>query len=129
MATPSQQRRVTPASPLSDRRRLTRPRLRTRPLSGGGLRPRRPFRTDPRRTFNMLVKRTIEKRRARDLKATPQVRKTFPAEEVLRQLAKSVMTRQLHPLVILPSDVILDGECRWRGVMLVQPDHEFDVIV
>ena len=77
----------------------------------------------------MLVKNTIEKRRARDLKANPQVRKTFPAEEVLRQLAKSVMTRQLHPLVILPSNVILDGECRWRGVMLVQPDHEFDVIV
>ncbi|WP_020472422.1 ParB/RepB/Spo0J family partition protein [Zavarzinella formosa] len=74
------------------------------------------------------LKRTVEKRRARDLKARPQVRRTFPAEEILRNLARSVLTRQLHPLIIMPGDIILDGEGRWRGMMLESPDFEFDVI-
>jgi ParB family chromosome partitioning protein len=75
------------------------------------------------------MRRTVEKRRARDLKAKPQVRKSFPAEEVLRQLGRSVIRRQIHPLIILPDNTILDGECRWRGVMLENTDHELDVIV
>jgi hypothetical protein len=77
----------------------------------------------------MLVKRSVEKRRARVLKTRPQVRKTFPPEPELRALARSVMKRQLHPLIILPDDAILDGECRWRGLMLENPEFELDVIV
>ena len=77
----------------------------------------------------MLVKKTVEKRRARVLKTRPQVRKTFPPEAELRSLARSVIKRQLHPFIILPEDVILDGECRWRGLMLENPDFEVDVIV
>lgn len=76
-----------------------------------------------------LVKRSIEKRRARLLNAKPQARKTFPSEAELRLLGRSVIKRQLHPLIILPDDFILDGECRWRGLMLENPDFECDVIV
>ena len=79
--------------------------------------------------MKQLVKRSIEKRRARFLKAKPQARKTFPPEADLRLLGRSVIKRQLHPLIILPDDVILDGECRWRGLMLENPDFECDVIV
>jgi hypothetical protein len=79
--------------------------------------------------MKQLVKRSIEKRRARLLKAKPQARKTFPPEAELRLLGRSVIKRQLHPLIILPDDVILDGECRWRGLMLENPDFECDVIV
>jgi ParB family transcriptional regulator, chromosome partitioning protein len=75
------------------------------------------------------VKRAVEKRRARLLKTRKNVRKTFPPEADLRALARSVMKRQLHPFVILPEDVILDGECRWRGLMLENPEFEVDVIV
>ena len=57
----------------------------------------------------MLVKNTIEKRRARVLKTRPQVRKTFPPEAELRALARSVIKRQLHPFIILQDNVILDG--------------------
>ena len=74
-------------------------------------------------------KKAVEKRLARVLKTRPQVRKTSPAEDVLRSLARSVMKRQIHPLILLPDDVILDGECRWRGMMLESPDFEMDVIV
>ncbi|MHB1426819.1 MAG: ParB/RepB/Spo0J family partition protein [Gemmataceae bacterium] len=76
-----------------------------------------------------LIKKSIEKRRARALKTQPQVRKTFPPEADLRSLARSVMKRQMHPLIILPDDTILDGECRWRGLMLENADFEVDVIV
>src|SRR5439155_26760854 len=76
-----------------------------------------------------LTKRSIEKRRARVLKTRPQVRKMFPPEADLRALARSVMKRQLHPFIVLPQDIILDGECRWRGLMLENPDFEVDVIV
>jgi ParB family chromosome partitioning protein len=76
-----------------------------------------------------LVKKSVEKRRARVLKTRPQVRKTFPPEAELRALARSVMKRQLHPLIILPDDLILDGECRWRGLMLENPEFEVDVLV
>jgi len=76
-----------------------------------------------------LVKKSVEKRRARVLKTRPQVRKTFPPDAELRALARSVMKRQLHPLIILPDDLILDGECRWRGLMLENPEFEVDVIV
>jgi ParB family transcriptional regulator, chromosome partitioning protein len=77
----------------------------------------------------MLVKRSVEKRRARVLETRSQVRKTFPPEAELRALARSVMKRQLHPLIILLDDTILDGECRWRGLMLENPEFELDVIV
>src|SRR6516164_8204302 len=76
-----------------------------------------------------LLKKSVEKRRARVLKTRPQVRKTFPPEAELRSLARSVMKRQLHPLIILPDDNILDGECRQRGLMLENPDYEVDVVV
>jgi ParB family chromosome partitioning protein len=76
-----------------------------------------------------LVKRSVEKRRARVLKTRPQVRKTFPSEAELRSLARSVMKRQLHPLIILPDNTILDGECRQRGLMLENSEFELDVIV
>jgi ParB family chromosome partitioning protein len=76
-----------------------------------------------------LVKRSVEKRRARVLKTRPQVRKTFPPEAELRSLARSVRKRQIHPCIILPDDTILDGECRWRGLMLEDPEFELDVIV
>ncbi len=76
-----------------------------------------------------LVKKAVEKRRTRILKTRPQVRKSFPPEADLRSLARSVMKRQLHPIIILPDDTILDGECRWRGLMLENPDFEVDVIV
>jgi hypothetical protein len=76
-----------------------------------------------------LVNKAVEKRRARVLKTRPQVRKTFPPEPELRSLARSVMKRQIHPLIILPEDTILDGECRWRGLMLENPEFEVDVIV
>ncbi len=76
-----------------------------------------------------LVKKSIEKRRARILKTRPQVRKSFPPEADLRSLARSVMKRQLHPFIIFADDTILDGECRWRGLMLENPDFEVDVIV
>jgi ParB family chromosome partitioning protein len=76
-----------------------------------------------------LVKKLVEKRRVRVLKTRPQVRKTFPPEADLRSLARSVMKRQMHPLIILADDTILDGECRWRGLMLENPDFEVDVIV
>ena len=76
-----------------------------------------------------LVNSAVEKRRTRLLKARANVRKTFPPEAELRALARSVMKRQLHPLIILPADFILDGECRWRGLMLENPDFEVDVIV
>ncbi|OWK42102.1 Chromosome (plasmid) partitioning protein ParB / Stage 0 sporulation protein J [Fimbriiglobus ruber] len=56
------------------------------------------------------------------------MRKTFPAEETLRALARSVMKRQMHPLIILTSDYLIDGECRFRGMMLENPEFEFDVI-
>jgi hypothetical protein len=77
----------------------------------------------------MLVKNTIEKRRARVLKAGANARKTFPNELELRALARSVMKRQLHPVIILPDNIVLDGECRLRGLMLEDPDFEMDVIV
>jgi hypothetical protein len=76
-----------------------------------------------------LVKKSVEKRRVRVLKTRPQVRKTFPPEAELRSLARSVMKRQVHPLIILLDDTILDGECRYRGLMLENPDFEVDVIV
>jgi len=76
-----------------------------------------------------LVKKSVEKRRARILKTRPQVRKTFPPEADLRSLARSVMKQQMHPLIILPDDTVLDGECRLRGLMLENPDFEADVIV
>jgi len=76
-----------------------------------------------------LVKKSVEKRRARILKTRPQVRKTFPPEADLRSLARSVMKQQMHPLIILPDDTVLDGECRLRGLMLENPDFEVDVIV
>ncbi len=76
-----------------------------------------------------LVKRSVEKRRVRVLKTRPQVRKTFPPEADLRELARSVIKRQVHPLIILADDSILDGECRWRGLMLENPEFEVDVIV
>lgn len=79
--------------------------------------------------MTQLVKRAVEKRRARVLKTRPQVRKSFPPEPELRALARSVMKRQLHPLIILPDDTILDGECRYRGLMLENPEFELDVIV
>jgi len=78
---------------------------------------------------NRLVKNTVEKRRAGLLKTKANIRKTFPSEAELRSLARSVMKRQLHPFIILPGDIILDGECRWRGLMLENPDFEVDVIV
>jgi hypothetical protein len=77
----------------------------------------------------LLARKSVEKRRARVLKTRPQVRKSFPPEAELRALARSVMKRQIHPLIILPDDIILDGECRWRGLMLENPDFELDVIV
>jgi hypothetical protein len=70
----------------------------------------------------------VEKRRAKDLKVRSNVRKTFPPDEELRSLARSVKRRQVHPLILLV-DTILDGECRYRGMMLEDPDFEFDVIV
>jgi hypothetical protein len=73
--------------------------------------------------------KSVEKRRARDLTVRPQVRKAFPPESDLRALARSVMKRQLHPLIILPGNIILDGECRWRGLMMESAEHEVDVIV
>jgi ParB family transcriptional regulator, chromosome partitioning protein len=79
--------------------------------------------------MSQLVRKSVEKRRARLLKARPQVRKTFPPDVELRSLARSVIKRQLHPLIIMPDDTILDGECRWRGLMLENPDFEVDVIV
>jgi hypothetical protein len=77
----------------------------------------------------MLVKRTVEKRRARDLKVRANVRKTFPPEAELRALARSFMRRAIHPLIISVGNVIYDGECRHRGLMLENPDFEADVIV
>lgn len=77
----------------------------------------------------MLIKNTVEKRRARVLKAKPQVRKTFPPEADLLALGHSVMKRQLHPLLIFSDDLILDGELRWRALMLANPEFELDVIV
>lgn len=74
------------------------------------------------------AKRTVEKRRARDLKTRPQVRTVFPPEADLRALGRSYIKRPIHPLIILPDGTILDGECRFRGVMLENPDHEMDVI-
>lgn len=79
--------------------------------------------------MKQLVKRSIEKRRASLLKTKPQARKTFPSEAELRLLGRSVIKRQVHPLIILPNDVVLDGECRLRGLMLENPDFECDVIV
>ena len=79
--------------------------------------------------MKQLLKRTIEKRRARLLKAKSQARKTLPSEAELRLLGRSVIKRQLHPLLIMPDDVILDGHCRWHGLMLENPDFECDVIV
>ncbi len=76
-----------------------------------------------------LVKRSVEKRRARVLRTRPQVRKTFPSEAELRSLARSVMKRQLHPFIIMADDTIIDGECRQRGLMLENPEFEVDVIV
>lgn len=77
----------------------------------------------------MVVKRAVEKRRARDLKVRANARKTFPPEAELRALARSVMKRQIHPLIILPDNTLIDGECRYRGLMLEAPDFEADVIV
>jgi hypothetical protein len=76
-----------------------------------------------------LLKKSVEKRRARVLKTRKQVRNTFPPDPELRSLARSVMKRQLHPLIILSDDTILDGECRWRGLMLENPEFEVDVVV
>jgi hypothetical protein len=76
-----------------------------------------------------LVKSTVEKRRVRKLMTRPQARKTFPPEADLRALARSVMKQQLHPLIILPGDFILDGECRYRGLMMENPEFEVDVII
>jgi hypothetical protein len=75
--------------------------------------------------------RTVEKRKARDLMARTQVRRTFPPEGELGALARSVQRRQIHPLIVLAPapNVILDGECRWRGMMTLDPEFEFDVIV
>lgn len=76
-----------------------------------------------------VTKRAVEKRRANTLKTRPQVRKTFPPEAELRALARSVMKQQIHPLIVLHPDILLDGECRWRGVMLENPEFELDCIV
>ena len=73
--------------------------------------------------------KSVEKRKARDLMARPQVRKTFPPEGELGVLARSVQRRQIHPLIVLAPNVLLDGECRWRGMMALDPEFEFDVIV
>lgn len=78
-------------------------------------------------TTSIATKKSVEKRCARALKVRANVRKTFPPEAELRALGRSVIKRQIHPLIVL-GDIILDGECRWRGVMLEKPDHELDVI-
>jgi len=77
----------------------------------------------------VATKRTVEKRRARNLKVRANVRASFPPEEELRALARSVIKQLIHPLIILRDGTILDGECRWRGLMLENPDFEVDVIV
>jgi len=74
------------------------------------------------------AKKAVEKRRARDLKKRSNVRTSFPCEDDLLRLGRSVIARQIHPLVILTDGSILDGECRHKGVMLIDPDHELDCI-
>ena len=66
---------------------------------------------------SMLMKKSVEKRRARVLKTRPQVRKTFPPEAELRSLARSVIKRQLHP-----SHHPARGHDPRRRVPLARPD-------
>ena len=76
----------------------------------------------------MLVKNNIEKHPVRDLKVRANARKTFPTEEELKALGRSYMKRPIHPLVILRDLTLIDGECRTRGIMLIDPNHPVDCI-
>jgi ParB-like chromosome segregation protein Spo0J len=71
----------------------------------------------------MLVKNTIVKHPARDLKVRANVRKCFSSDEELMALARSYIARPIHPLIILPDKSLADGERRWRGLMMIDPDH------
>ena len=71
----------------------------------------------------MLVKNTIEKHPARDLKVRANVRKVFDSDEESKTLGGSYIRHPIHPLIILPDLSLLDGERRLRGVMLIDPGH------
>jgi ParB family chromosome partitioning protein len=56
-----------------------------------------------------------------------QPRKTFD-EQYLDRLGESLLKRQWYPLLIRPTRVIIDGECRWRAAKLKRIE-KLDVIV
>lgn len=70
----------------------------------------------------------IESKLVSWLKPDPdQPRKTFD-EDHLRQLGASLLKKQWYALLVRPTGMILDGECRWRAAKLVGKDT-LDVIV
>jgi ParB family transcriptional regulator, chromosome partitioning protein len=72
--------------------------------------------------------RQLEKRRASTLKKNPyQIRKNRP-DIYLRTLGESVITKQIHPLVIRPDGTIIDGDGRHLGVMMLDPNFELECI-
>jgi len=60
-------------------------------------------------------------------RADPQVRKTFN-ESDLRLLGESLKKKQIHPVIAKPDGVLIDGERRWRGGLLVGLET-LDVII
>jgi ParB family chromosome partitioning protein len=71
---------------------------------------------------------TVEQEFVAALKPDPeQPRKTFDPEH-LRRLGQSLRKRQWYPLLIQPTRVIVDGECRWRAAQLAGIE-KLDVIV
>jgi ParB/RepB/Spo0J family partition protein len=63
------------------------------------------------------------------LKPDPaQPRKAFP-EDDLRRLGASLRKKQLHPLLVTPANIIVDGERRWRAARLAGLDALDAVVV
>jgi hypothetical protein len=73
--------------------------------------------------------RKLVKKKARDLKRNPYRVRQPRLENDLRTLGSSVIKRQEVPLIITEDNTIIDGDGRHEGVMLIDPDFEFECIV
>jgi hypothetical protein len=73
---------------------------------------------------------THVRKKASAVKRKANVRVNLGDEEELRQLARSYIARPVHPFVILPDDIIADGNRRHLGLELIGAlDHVVDCLV
>jgi hypothetical protein len=81
-------------------------------------------------TMNPTTRRTYADKPARLLKRTGKhVRIDLGDEEELRRLGRSFLARPINPIIVTQDLEICDGNRRYEGVMLENPDAEVPVCI